>query len=419
MTGQGALLIVGGTMRTDGQGQRVIEQAKKRELRVIVADHPAALTENAEIIERADETVAIDRKDIVGTTQWVRQFHREKGLVGVYGYRDYAMCAVASAAEAVCLPGNSLQAIRRIRDKHACREHLRWHGFQQPRGHACAQLADAAKFIHTESRGPWVIKPRDDRGSRGVTLINRPDDLAQAFARLPDPHRSRFMVEEYQPGAEYSAEGVFIHGKPHVLAITEKHLMPESTVELGHVMPAPLRPPLPRRIATTVCDALIALKLRFGVFHVELWVDGDNIVLGEVHNRPGGDFINRMVELVAEVELHGLVFDDLLGLTPQLPGQLPVLQPDQVMAVCYATPPPGTVLASPDIEAVLSDPHCVDADTSVAAGDLVAPILESADRPGCTVAAAPDARLAWQKAQELTARLGIHTSGLPYSRSTT
>lgn len=404
------LLILGGAVRSQGQGPRVIEQARQRGLRVLVADDAEALASNADALTGTDGTVPLHRKDVDGTVRWALAHRDRENLVAVYAYREYAMLTVASVAEALSLPGNPAKTVARIRDKHACREYLRRAGFRQPRSRRCATAAEASGFLRELGDGPWVVKPCDDRGSLGVTVLHRPEELGQAIGRLPERHRGRFLVEEFQAGQEYSVEGVFLGGRPQVLAVTEKHLLSGSTVELGHITPAPLTARATRQLAGTVTDALVELGLRFGVFHVELWKDGDTVVLGEVHNRPGGDFIHRMVEEVCGVQLHGLVFDDLTGRTPHLPAELPVTGPGPTAAVCFTTAAPGTVTSTGELADVLARPECLAAELAVAPGDEVRPIRESADRPGCAVATAPEAQLAWQRAVSLAALLDVRTA---------
>lgn len=329
MSAPQTLLLLGGASPSQNQGPHVIEQARQRGLRVLVADQPDALAAAGRVgaLAGADATVPLDRKDIQGTVRWAFDHGRQENLVGVYGFREFAMLTVASVAKALDLPGNAPEAVARVRDKHTCREWLRRAGFRQPRGRRCSSAADARQFMRELGDGPWVIKPCDDRGSLGVTVVERPEDLHRAIERLPERRRGLFLVEEFQRGQEYSVEGVFLDGMPRALAIAEKHPVPGNTVEGGLIMPAPLDPVAARHIADTVIDALAILGLRFGVFHVELRKDGDSVVLGEVHDRPGGDPIHRMVEEVCGVQLHGLVFDDLLRRPANLPAELPVTSP--------------------------------------------------------------------------------------------
>src|SRR2546421_656119 len=122
--------------------------------------------------------------------------------------------------------------------------------------------------------------------------------------------RSDFLIEEFQPGTEYSAEGVFVEAQPQVITLTTKHLMEEADcfIERGHVIPALLPEPVSRRARQVVEAALRALGLVYGVFHVEFWIDGDRIGLGEVHVRPGGDYIPLRAELGPGLELYGLCY---------------------------------------------------------------------------------------------------------------
>ena len=119
-------------------------------------------------------------------------------------------------------------------------------------------------------------------GSAGVGVVRGPMDAARAYAALPERHRSDFLIEEFQPGTEYSAEGVFVEAQPQVITLTTKHLMEEADcfIERGHVIPALLPEPVSRRARQVVEAALRALGLVYGVFHVEFWIDGDRIVLG-------------------------------------------------------------------------------------------------------------------------------------------
>ncbi|MFE3882264.1 hypothetical protein ACFXPQ_04970 [Streptomyces lydicus] len=55
-----------------------------------------------------------------------------------------------------------------------------------------------------------------------------------------------------------------------------------------------------------------------GPWLAEEWVEGaklhlGGVVLGEVHVRPGGDWLHRLLHTVPGLELFGLLYDDLLG----------------------------------------------------------------------------------------------------------
>ena len=409
MADRPGLLLVGGAADRQDLGVRCIRQAQARGLRVIVTDDPDGLAASSRAVAAADAVVPLDRRDVEGTVAWARAHARAHRLVGVYCFREYAVLTTAAVADALGLPGNPPAVVADIRDKYRCRERLRARGFPQPAAAICDSIAAGLAFVRAHPPGPWIVKPPDARGSLGVSRVDRPAELAAAHRWLPAEHRGRFLVECFQAGREYSAEGVFLDGRPRVLAVTEKHLIDGSFVELGHIMPAPLPAAAATGAAGTVERAVTALGLRYGQFHVELWRaedghGGHQVVLGEVHNRPGGDFLHLLTEVVTGVEAHGVVFDQLLG----RPVALEHARPRAAAAASYhPVLPPGRLAAAPRLAEVESDPALVGPQIDIRAGDLVRPLRESADRPVCVAGTGRDPADAWITTLGLAHRLGM------------
>jgi biotin carboxylase len=288
--------------------------------------------------------------------------------------------------------------------KDRCRAILGAAGFRQPAVRLCAGIDDAIAFLGS-SKGPWVIKPRDQTASIGVSKIQDVSELAQAMAELTD--KSSFLVEEFVEGREYSAEGVFIGGMPTVLAVTAKEkLPPPHFVEIGHVLPAELEDAAREEIELTTGAALIALGLGFGVFHAELWLTDDGVVMGEVHPRPGGDWLHVLLShAIPGLELFGLVFDDALGLPPACD-----LTPTRGAAARFLAPQqPGRLVRVEGWEAVLAHPAVLHAELNVDIGAELGPVCQSGDRAGVVVVGAERADLARQLAEELAASVRFIT----------
>ncbi|WP_405558310.1 ATP-grasp domain-containing protein [Streptomyces canus] len=211
------------------------------------------------------------------------------------------------------------------------------------------------------------------------------------------------MHDEHPPAADReeparSDPGVFVGGGAKVLAITAKEkLPPPYFVELGHVLPAELPEETRKEIDQEVTAALDALDLRFGVFHVELWLTQDGVVLGEVHARPGGDWLHRLLTYaIPGLEFFGPVFDDLLG---RPPGPLPVAT--RAAAVRFLAPPPGRLLRIDGWERVASHPAVLYAGLFVEPGGVIRPVRDSGDRAGVVVVGAETPARALELAAEL------------------
>jgi formate-dependent phosphoribosylglycinamide formyltransferase (GAR transformylase) len=192
---------------------------------------------------------------------------------------------------------------------------------------------------------------------------------------------------------------VFLNGRPRVLAVTGKRTTPPPLfVEVGHVLPAILPDGTRDEIDDQVVAALTELKLRFGIFHVELWLTERGIVLGEVHVRPGGDGIYLLLtHAIPGLELFRLIYDDALG----RPVDTSALTPSRAAAVRFLLPPPGRLAEVEGWDAVLAHPDVIFAELNVGPGDQIKPVRGSDDRIGLVIVGADTSERADALAGEL------------------
>lgn len=392
MTGSGptarrpapSLLFVGGANPLPSSVDivtRAITEAHARGIRVHLVHTEEALARTPEVTALADTVSAVDPEDPDAVERWLgARLGAGECFDLVLGLRDPLQESVSRAARLLGVPGNTLEAVRRVRNKDTCRAALAAAGLRQPAVRLCGSEREAAAFLRA-SEGPWVVKPRDGMGSVGVRKVHGAAELPAALDALPD--RDLFLVEEFVEGTEYSVEGVLLSSGPRVLAVTEKQVLPPPHfVEIGHVLPAELPVGARREIERRVVAALDALELRFGVFHVELWLTARGVVLGEVHPRPGGDWLHRLLtHAVPELELFGLLYDDLLG--QGVPAEGPAAT--RGAAVRFLEAPPGRLVGVDGWDGVTAHPSVLRAQLTVAPGDLVAPVRESGDRAGYLV----------------------------------
>ncbi|SES03037.1 Biotin carboxylase [Streptomyces sp. yr375] len=406
-TSQPTLLLVGGAI--EGAGTECVRLAKEYGFRVVVTETEKQLAAASGVVAQADLAVPLDRQDAEGHIAWARRQAERENITAVYGFREYAVPTTAAVADALGVPGNPPAAARLVRDKYACRERLRSHGFSQPRVVRCSSAEDARDFA-SRFPGPWVVKPNNAHGSLGVTVVRESAGFAAAVDALPAAHRASFLVEEYQRGTEYSAEGVFIGTDPHVLVLTTKSLLQGTVVEEELTMPAPLPQDVAGRARAAVESALRAVGLTFGAFHVEFWLDGKDIVLGEVHARPAGapggnGMWIPMLESVTGVNVHRVVFEQLLGREPDL--SRPPRAGGATLRCVFAAP--GVVQPGLTAEAVTADPACLGLHVGVRPGDRVPEILNTSHMPAGLVAVGDSPKHASDNAARLAKLLSLTT----------
>lgn len=287
---------------------RLVEQARRRGLSVVGVDTAAALA-GPGVPDGLSGTLALEWPDQEALATFGVLHTGE--FSAVLTHRERCVVPTAQLAQLLGVRGNSIEAARLIQAKDQCREALRQAGLPQPRVVSFDGSPEAALCELPSQLGPvpWVVKPRTGMGSEGVFVVHALQELPAAISSARE--HGPILVEQFVHGQEYSAEGVMINGRPCVLALTQKRV-DRRFVETGHRIPADLPESQAEEAVAAVSRALVAAKITAGIFHVEFWV-GDGVVLGELHARPGGDFIHRLVELTRPgLELFGLLIDDLV-----------------------------------------------------------------------------------------------------------
>lgn len=409
------ILVLGCTAVTPwGRHQmvRLSEQARRRGLVLVGADSPANLdSARPGELTAVNETVALDVRDPAACRAWAAGV---RGIDSVLTFHELSVLPAAVVARELGVPGNDPEAVRCIRTKDLCRQRLREAHFAQPHTAVCASRADAERFMH-HTQGPWIVKPRDGLASTGVSLVNNVADLSKAMITLANLSASlgkfgnqsvspgkpkslaRFLIETYVPGEEFSAEGVLLDGVPHVLALTRKATN-DGFIETGHSVPAGLDDASTAAASETVTQAVSAVGITRGVFHVEFWLSERGIVLGEIHARPGGDYLHALVEYSRPgLELYGMLIDDLLGRDPA-----PVPAQTRAAGADFLLLPPGRLRTVHGWREITRHPDVLAADLLVSPGDIIGPVTDSLDRHGVILVGADETK----RVDDLLAELG-------------
>ena len=154
-----------------------IQRAKDLGLFVVVSDGDP----DAPGFHLADDHVVVSTYDIEGTVDAAWKYHGSiRPLSGVICIAADVPLTVAAVAEKLRLPGIPLETARLSVDKVVMKKHLAACGIPVPwfcRLESLVQLRSIVK-----NRGySLVIKPVDNRGSRGVLRLVRDIDLEWAF----------------------------------------------------------------------------------------------------------------------------------------------------------------------------------------------------------------------------------------------
>lgn len=284
------LLLLGGASVV--QGPSLIDEAKEAGYKILLTDTEENLKIFGDKAQKADEVVVTNHYDDESMRDLLTRYPY---IQRSYAFRE-KLQFVNSKLNILLHSAWTLPAtIMLIQNKFLCRELLRKCGISQPRALLCYSAGDLEDKLRTTFAGQEVIlKPVTDAGSRGVYSVcsNNIDKIIPLLPQEGYP----FILEEKVQGKEYSLEAIFVGKKFTTLNITEKFLFAETFFEQGHVNPVGDCLDDQKKIQAQALTehACNVIGIEYGLIHAEFWDTDSGIILGEIHNRVGGDFISVM-----------------------------------------------------------------------------------------------------------------------------
>lgn len=234
---------------------------------------------------------------------------------------DLAVVTVNALAHRLGLPGNPIETTVPTTNKYQMRRQMQDHGVPTPPFFRVTQT-EIETFQTDALPLPFIVKPTDRSGSRGVCKIETcdPDRLREALtAACAASFEKTAIVEAFVEGDEFSCEVVSWQGEHTPLTITRKSTTGAPRyIETGHMQPAGLSDTLTDRIGALASRTLDALGVRQGASHFEFRLTpGGEIVPMEVGARGGGDFISSdLVMLSSGYDFLKMMIDCAVGQSP-------------------------------------------------------------------------------------------------------
>jgi biotin carboxylase len=241
-------------------------------------------------------------------------------------------------------------------------------------------LADDAPWT-----GPVVVKPSLAQGQRGLTRVERRDDLQAALEHAREVSRDgEALVEELVVGDEVTVNAFLADGF-HPIAVTDRERASAFGVATAHLYPA-LAGTQPAIAAAEAACA--ALGIERGPVYVQLVLAPDGPRVMEVAARLGGGHDAELCLAATGVDLAALAVRAALG-DPIAPAALaPVFQRGAI--VRFLVGPPGELVAFEGVDEALRIPGVLDVQSYRRAGERFVPIALGADRAGFVLAEGGD-----------------------------
>lgn len=299
---------------TTGTGMQALNIARRLGTQPVLltttpARYPAAAAAGAMVIE-------CDTDDLEALLRQVDRL--PAGPAAVLTTSEYSLMATAQLTQRLGMRGNSVESVRRCRNKAASRAALDAAGLAQPafalvearhdhrqRTQAIDALADAVGW-------PLVVKPVEDSGSNLVVQLESVGAALEAVDRVlavrrnvrGQPVPELALVEQAVSGPEYSVEMFSVDGAHRCVGVTAKYLTgAPHFVEHRHVFPAPVLRAVADLLGEYAEQVLNAVGWRWGATHLEVRVGSAGPELIEINGRLAGGMIPELIRLAAGVDV--------------------------------------------------------------------------------------------------------------------
>lgn len=305
-----------------GSAQQVVAIKKAKELgyRTVVCDYlpdnPGQFEADAFFLESTtdkEKMLEIAEKEHVG---------------GVLAYSsDPASPTAAFVASRLGLPTNPPESIEIMSFKDRFRSHLRKSGLPCPQtiSFDVTTTAPEVEVLVHEFRWPLVIKPTDSSGSKGVTMVDSPNELPDALQNAKRFSRNgKLIAEEYiRASFPYVIGGdIFVvDGKVRFWGLMSCLRDGASRlVPCGKMAPTRLSKGQMGNVKSVLQRLVSSLEIAFGELNVEVII-GDNDVpyVLELASRAGGNMIPVQLSDISGVDL---VAANILSAMGENPGIL-------------------------------------------------------------------------------------------------
>jgi biotin carboxylase len=335
------LVVSGGSEAVPG-----IQHARRLGYRVVVADRDPT----APGMRSGHDAIVASTYDVDGMIAAARRYaERIRPIDGVLSIAADVPLTVAGVADALGLPGPSLETARLAADKLAMKECLSAHGIPIPWFSPVGSASELERIV--AHRGlPLVIKPVDSRGARGVLRLTPGVDLVWAFAEaVRSSPTGRVLVEEYLHGPQFSTESVLFDGEAWTPGFAERNYeflerFSPHMIENGGQQPAGVPAADMAALRAVVEAAGRAVGLTRGIVKGDLVLTPSGPRVIEIATRlSGGWFCTDQIPLATGVDLVGAALRLAVGDGVDRSALVP--QRERGVAIRYFFPQAGRVVA--------------------------------------------------------------------------
>ena len=235
---------------------------------------------------------------------------RELQIDGIMSFAvDPGVVTAAYVQEQMGLPGNPYESVCILQNKDRFRNFLTKNGFNVPEAKGFSSVEEAMAETYWY---PWpvIVKPTDSAGSKGVTRVNRLDDL-EAALKVAFEHSlsGRVIVEEFieKQGCSSDSDCFSVDGQLKFVSFSAQRFdedAPNPYTPSAYSWPSTFTKEQEADLTSEIQRLLTLLGMRTSIYNIEtrIGVNGKPYIM-EVSPRGGGNRLAEMVHFATGIDL--------------------------------------------------------------------------------------------------------------------
>ena len=205
---------------------------------------------------------------------------------------ETAIPTIARVAARTGLSGMSPETALAATNKDVMRKAVLENGIAVPQFIAVSNYQEAVPYLNKVA-GPWVIKPSDSSGQRGMALTSNKEQVKAAIeAARQYAKDGKAMIEEFIQGPEVNVTAVVRNGEIDILSLSHRITEPDRSfgVAIRHLFPVNLTRAMKQAVSDMSVQAIRAIGLENGIAYPQIIVTPDGPRFIEIAARmPGGN----------------------------------------------------------------------------------------------------------------------------------
>lgn len=304
---------------------------------------------------------------------------KELEIDGIISFAcDPGVVTAAYVAEEMQLPfQGSYESVSILQDKGLFRKFLSENNFNVPNAKRYTDINEPMKDINYFN-WPVIVKPTDSAGSKGVTKVEKPEDLTTAIqTALDGAHNGAFIIEDFLTfdGYHSSADPFTVDGKLKFTTYSDQLFDPQADnpyTPAYIIWPSTMENKCQEILNSETQRLMTLLKMDTGIYNIESCVANGKPYLMEVSPRGGGCKIAELQKLAFGIDLIEAEIKKAVGLPL---NEIKQNECDGVWCemVVHAKPGESGVLKNVTVDDEIREKYLKVIDLSVKPGDMVLP----------------------------------------------